>query len=130
MTEKTRPHFAVVAPIFPVADIKKSVAYYTQSLLFETGFEWADTTAEPVRYAVLINGDTELHLAQSKKTRKTAAYFFLHGVQEYYDLVKDSGAQITDDIKDQPWNMREFEVADPDGNAVIFGENLDRIQGD
>lgn len=83
-----------------------------------------------MRYVVLINGDTELHLAQSEKTHKTVAYFFLHGVQEYYDLVKDKGPQIIEEIQDQPWGMREFEVADPDGNAVIFGESLERVQED
>lgn len=130
MTEKGKPHFAVVAPIFPVTDIITSVAYFTEALTFKTGFEWSDNDVEPVRYAVLINGDTELHLVQSNKAHKTAAYFFLHGLKEYYDLVKNTGAQITHKIMDQPWGMREFEVSDPDGNSIVFGEHLDRIQGD
>lgn len=128
MTDKPKPHLAVAAPIFPVSDIIKSLTYYTEALLFKTGFEWSDSDAEPVRYAILINGDTEIHLSQSNQPRKTAAYFFVHGVQEYYDLIKNTGAQITEDIRDQPWGMREFEVTDPDANAIVFGEQLDRVE--
>lgn len=127
MTDKPKPHFAVVAPIFPVSDLVKSVAYYTDSLLFKTGFEWSDSEAEPVRYAILIHGDTEIHLTQSDKGHKAAAYFFLHGVKEYYDLVTQTGAQITEALQDQPWNMREFSVTDPDGHAIVFGESLERV---
>ncbi len=130
MTEDRKPHLAVVAPIFPVTNLRQSVAYYTEKLLFSIGFEWSDSDKEPVRYAIIQNGDTELHLTQSEKPHKAGAYFFLHGVQEYYDAVKKNGADITQEIADQPWEMREFEVADPDGNMLIFGEHFSRISPD
>lgn len=128
MDEK-KPRFAVVAPVFAVADIKKSIAYYAERLGFRTGFEWSDAEDDPVRYAIMIKDDTELHLTQSDVPRKSIAYFFLSGVEEYYCIVKNGDAIITQDIADYPWEMREFEVEDPDGNRLIFGEHLDRLKG-
>ena len=128
MTDKDKPHFAVVAPIFPVTDISTTINYFTEKLFFKIAFEWSDTEDDPVRYAVLSNGDTEIHLTKSDTPHKTAAYFFLDGVDEYYKAVKDTGANVTEDIQNQPWEMREFEVSDPDGNIILFGEHLDRIK--
>lgn len=128
MTDNDKPHLAVVAPIFPVTDMKTAIGYYTERLLFRIGFEWSDSDGEPVRYAILKNGDTEIHLTQSEKPQKTAAYIFVNGVNEYYAAAKDAGAFITEDIQNQPWEMREFEVSDPDGNILVLGEHLDRIK--
>lgn len=117
----------VVAPIFPVTDIQRSLTFYTESLLFELGFEWADADEEPVRYAVLHNGNTELHLTEAETAHEVVAYFFVDGVAAYYAAVRAAGAKVTCEIEDHPWDMREFEVTDPDGNRMIFGEHLSRI---
>ena len=119
----------VVAPVFPVADVQRSVAYYRDALLFDVSFEWADSDDEPVRYAILQNGDTEVHLAQAKTVREATAYFFVDTIAGYYEALKDKGANITSEIQDCPWEMREFEVTDPDGHRLTFGEHLSRIEG-
>jgi len=128
MTDKTPYKLEVAAPIFPVTDVRRAIAYYTMSLMFEIGFEWSDSDSEPVRYAVLQSGNTELHLTETEAPRETIAYFFVDGVQMYYEEVRRHGAQITREIEDHPWEMREFEVADPDGNLIVFGEHLSRLK--
>lgn len=133
MTEPDRYTLEVVAPVFPATDVQRSLEYYTGALLFIVGFEWADAPEEPVNYAILRNGNCELHLAQSETPRPTVAYFFVDGVMEYHETVKARNATITCGIEDHPWEMREFEVADPDGNRLIFGEHVSRLkntQGD
>ncbi len=129
MSDDTPFKLEVVAPVFPVTDVGRSVDYYRDALLFEVAFEWADSDDEPVRYAILQNGDTEVHLTEAETARETIAYFFVDSVAGYYAAVKGKGAKITSEIKDYPWEMREFEVADPDGNRLIFGEHLSRIEG-
>jgi catechol 2,3-dioxygenase-like lactoylglutathione lyase family enzyme len=128
MTAPARYKLEVVAPIFPVTDIKRSLEYYTEALLFVVGFEWADASDEAIRYAVLQSGNCELHLTHSEKPQRAVAYFFVDGVIEYYEAVKARNSNITCEIEDQPWEMREFEVADPDGNRLIFGEHLSRLK--
>ncbi len=120
----------VVAPVFPVTDIKRSLAYYTEKLLFTVGFEWADTPEEDIRYAILQSGNCELHLRYRETPHPTVAYVFVDGVKDYYEAVKTRHATITGEIDDHPWEMREFEVTDPDGNRLIFGEHLSRLGGE
>jgi len=127
MTNEPRFKLEVVAPIFPVTDVRRAITYYAEALMFDIGFEWADSASEPIRYAVLQNGNTELHLTETDVWRETTAYFFVDGVRAYYDAVLEKEARITCEIKDHPWEMREFEVADPDGNRIVFGEHLSRI---
>lgn len=128
MTDASEFSLDVVAPIFPVTDVAQAREYYTEKLLFTVGFEWSDREGEPLSYAIIQHGDTELHLTLVNTTHKARAYFFVTNVRAYYEAVKSAGAVITHDIEDQPWEMREFEIADPDGNAIIFGEHLSRIK--
>ena len=53
MTKQSEPRFAVVAPVFKVADIKESVRHDTERLGFRTGFEWPDFEQEPARHAIV-----------------------------------------------------------------------------
>ncbi len=128
MTDNTSFSLDVVAPVFPVTDIKRALSYYTEKLLFESSFEWADSEQEPLNYAVLRKNAAELHLTVSKDRHATVAYIFVDNVKGYYDAIKDTGAEITHEMADYPWDMREFEIADPDGNRIIFGEHLSRIK--
>ncbi len=128
MTEAASYRLEVVAPIFPVTDVKRSLEYYVQQLPFTIAFQWADRPEDPVRYAILQNGNCELHLSHSEDPVRTQAYFFVDGVSAFYKAVTARAPNITCDIEDHPWEMREFEVADPDGNRLIFGERLDRAR--
>jgi predicted enzyme related to lactoylglutathione lyase len=119
---------AVVAPVLVVTDLTRAVAHYTDRLLFTTGFEWADSPTEPLRYAIVQNGDIELHLAAAPAPRPTVAYVFVDGIDAYHAAVAPLDPAITAALADQPWEMREFEITDPDGNRIIFGEHMSRIE--
>lgn len=127
--DSARYKLEIVAPVFQVSDIKRSLDYYTESLLFAVGFEWADQPDDAVRYAVLQHGNCELHLTKAEQPLGSVAYFFVDRVTGFYETVKARDSNVTCDIEDQPWEMREFEVVDPDGNRLIFGEHLSRIEG-
>ena len=114
----------LIAPVFAVADIKRTKDYYTDKLGFDIDFEWADHEGDPIRYISVGKNDRHLHFSQSGNPHKAMAYFFIDDVENYYKAVKESGADVTKDLKDWPWEMREFEVADPDGNRLIFGQDI------
>lgn len=128
MSDIQTPHLSHIAPVFRAIDLAASVAYYRDKLLFETRFEWKDSEAEPVRYAILGRDGIELHLTASADVQLSVAYCFVADVAAYYAEVKAAGANITEAIADQPWEMREFETKDPDGNVLIFGEHLSRLE--
>jgi uncharacterized glyoxalase superfamily protein PhnB len=127
MSGTKSPLLSHIAPVFQVSNVADAIAYYQDRLLFDVRFEWADADGEPVRYAVLGREDAGLHLTKSKTPHPSTAYCFVSGVGDYYALVKDAGANITAPIADQPWQMREFETVDPDGNVLLFGEHLERV---
>jgi len=128
MADAIKPKLTVVAPIFAVTDVRRALEYFAGKLMFTVAFQWADADDAPIRYAILQSGDCELHVSHSEKPHKCFAYFFVRGVREYYEIVKANGALITQHLQDLPWDMREFEVADPDGNTLIFGEHLSNIK--
>ena len=39
-------------------------------------------------------------------------------VDELFERWKDTGAKIIEAVEDKPWNLREFRVADLDGNQL------------
>jgi catechol 2,3-dioxygenase-like lactoylglutathione lyase family enzyme len=116
----------VVAPVFPVTDIERARRFYTEVLLFEVAFEWVEHEGEAPAYLIVRSGGTELHLSLAQAPHKTVAYVFVDNVAAYYDAIQAAGGEVAEPLADQPWEMREFEVADPDGNALIFGEHLSR----
>lgn len=128
MPEKAKMSFEGVAPVFSVTDVARSRAYYTDHLAFTVEFEWSGDGGTESDYVVLSHGNTALHLAHTTKPSTSIAYFFVNNVEQYHDELQSTDAMITEAIKDFPWEMREFEVKDPDGNKMIFGEHLTRIK--
>lgn len=41
-----------------------------------------------------------------------------HEVDELYHRWREAGAKILAEPEDKPWHLREFRVADPDGNQL------------
>ncbi len=116
-----------VAPVFVVDHVARSCGYYTDKLFFSVGFLWSETEGAPPNYAVLEHGTGALHLTTGRPAGAAIAYVLVDGVDRFYVRVKTAGAHITHEIANQPWDMREFEVKDPDGNRLIFAEHVSRI---
>ncbi|WP_299443582.1 VOC family protein [uncultured Rhodospira sp.] len=127
MTEGRAFSLEVVAPVFPVADVVAARDYYTGCLGFDLAFEWSDTDDGPLSYAIVRHGSCQLHLSASTAESRAVAYVFVNGVEAYHDAVQRGGGQITCPLETQPWDMREFEVTDPDGNRLVFGEHVSRL---
>lgn len=125
---ETSPHrLEVAAPVFAVTDMAAALDLYTRTLGFELNFAWPQDADAPIAYAILRQDACELHLSATDAARPGSAYFFVDNVAGLHAAALAHRAPITEKLKDQPWNMREFEVTDPDGNRLLFGEHLSRI---
>lgn len=118
----------LAAPVFSVANAVSARDYYVTCLGYEVHFEWSDPGAEAPRHVILRNGRTELHLTEGTPHRPSVAYVFVNGVEGLYEKIRQTDANITEPLTDFPWQMREFEVSDADGNRLVFGEHLSRIE--
>ena len=119
-------NIAHLAPIMPVRDMAASLSFYN-NIGFTTEFLWQ----EPPSYAVLKAGEgASIHLSlldpkhRDRKVR-SVIYIFVHDVDKMYQNCKDAGIAIEIEIADRDYQMRDFEVLDPNGHLITFGKGLD-----
>ena len=113
------------APCVPVSDIARAVAFYESVFGMEKTFENGD----PVGFVILKQGGAELHLTLVKdhvgKTQNVAHLLVDAGVDELYRRCEAAaGARIIKRMRDAPWGLRTFVVADPDGNRLDIGQRM------
>ncbi len=102
------------------ADIRRSIAYYTERLGFEQQWEWDD----PPSFAGVEKDEVEVFF--SKVTGAIPEIWFcivVDNIDDYYNSMKDKGADIRSLPETKPWGMREMIIRDPDGHMIRIGHN-------
>ena len=130
------PDMPGLMPYLSVADVEKSMAFYTAAFNFK-----------PVGDPMVQNGrivhadmrflDNRIMLgaegafgspAQSPKStgniQGTVIYIYCEDIDGQYQRVQEAGAEITMPIEDQFWGDRIFQAADPDGYRWTFAQNV------
>ena len=107
------------APVFQVADLEASLKHYTEVLGFSPDFRFGN-------YAGVTLGDVCLHLCGHTIHQRpigggTVYIFCAEPVDAYYAELVSRGAKLIAPPKDYAYGMRDFIVADPDGNHLAFG---------
>ncbi len=106
--------------IFTVKDAATSLAYYRDCIGFEVAFEYGT----PTSYVGLCSGEVSLHLIATAQAPRPPG----HGAVSIHvdevdalhaDLLK-RGAKILNAPKDQDYGLRDFAIADLDGNMIFF----------
>ncbi len=110
--------------VMTVKNVAQSMPYYRDKLGFDIAFEYG----KPTFYVGLCSGDVSLHLVEASKTPRQpghgAVAIFVDDVDALHaDLVK-RGAKVLNEPKDQDYGLRDFNVADLDGNMIFFGMEL------
>jgi catechol 2,3-dioxygenase-like lactoylglutathione lyase family enzyme len=107
------------ATIFTVRDLAASVAHYCDALGFTVTFQYG----EPAFYACLCRDEVSLHLRSG--TRWTpgngAIAVFVKDVDALHEELIARGAKVLKPPQNYAYGMRDFNVADPDGNQLTFG---------
>lgn len=117
------PEFKAVSPVLIVSDVEAGVAFFKDTLGFDVHF----TFGEPTEYGAVGRGPIQIHLSQDHaggRAGKGASYVLVAGVDALYEEFKGKGVTMAVDLGDRPYRMRDFYIADPDGNTIGFGEWL------
>ena len=134
MSETNRTEEIYPMPFFvtlSVNDLAASTRWYQQALGFHHVFSIPGPTGEPVlvhlRWAKYADLLLRRHLAADQDTIKgaglTLTFNVISGsVDELADRARQYGARIISEPKNQPWNVRDFSVADPDGFILVFSQ--------
>ena len=115
-------HFPQAVPEVPVSNVDKAAEYYVKVLGFT--FDWGNDeggiggisqgdcrmflTNEPFRQHYGNGGTIVVWLNLSSKQE----------VNELYARWQAAGAKVLAEPEDKPWHLREFRVADLDGNQL------------
>jgi uncharacterized glyoxalase superfamily protein PhnB len=122
MTTPSPISLTAAAPVFVVQDVPQSVAHYRDVLGFRVEF----TYGEPAIYAGVERDRVLIHLQAAGGTKRApgqgALYVFVTGVDALYEELEGRGARVGDPPRDYPYGMRDFELVDPDGNQLSFGQ--------
>ena len=54
------------------------------------------------------------------------AYLVVDDARAYYERARQAGAEITKQLADEPWGMREFGLRTVDGHRIMIGQELRR----
>ena len=121
------PTLTSVAPTFLVPDVASAARWYEANLGFQASF--FPKTA-PYVYASLQRDGVEIILLRLEGYRKPRvsrtggawdAYIRMKDVRQFYDEVR-ARIPIKMELKQQSYGDVEFEVEDPNGYVLVFGE--------
>ena len=110
-----RPGLVRAVPVLHTADLRASVQFWESA-----GF----SVACDGNFASAYQGGVELHLvAVAPRDRdRGAAYLHVRGVDDVHHAWLRAGLPVTE-VRNEPWEMREFRLTDPGANLVRIGEN-------
>ncbi len=125
--------FHKLTPNLVVRDVDASVAFYRDVLGMELNLHVPDNP--PFIFASVRRGETEIFLNDEKTVAQEmpgfakqpvgwnlTQYIVVSGIDELLQQVQRRGAKIVMPLKKQFYGMREFAIADPDSNILIFAE--------
>jgi catechol 2,3-dioxygenase-like lactoylglutathione lyase family enzyme len=124
---------SIEAQLF-VANIERSVNFYTSKLGFAVGFVYGD----PPYYGQVVRDQARLnlrlvcepvfagdirereHLLSATITVATASE-----IEQLFLSYQAAGVRFHQALKKEPWGARTFVVSDPDGNLILFAGPAD-----
>ena len=112
---------SAASTVLQVKDVSDALRFYCEVLGFEKDFEFGP-------YAGVHLGECYVHLCAHTTWKRPlgggAVVVFCDEVDAYCEVVRERGAEIALEPTDEPYEMRDFAVRDPDGNVLTFGCSL------
>lgn len=103
-------------PELPVADVERAQEYYARYLGCKA--EWLYPGKE---IGAVSNGETAIFFRKRDIPFEPAVnWIYCSDVDDIFEKLQISGANIVEGIEDKPWRIRQFTVHDLDGNIFYF----------
>ena len=114
-----------MSPQLVVADIDRSIQFYTKKLGFDIDFRYEDF------YASIIKDGYSIHLKAGKPSfaeredkrnnQDLDIVFSVDNIEYLYEELSNKSVEITQVLRSMPYG-KEFYIADPDGYIISFLE--------
>lgn len=109
--------FVSFRPNLPVRDVERAIAFYRDVIGLDVAHAEPDGS-----FALLRSGGAELALVRDENPAPQGAYLYVRGLNVVHDRCTAAGSPIIYPITLEPWGLRDFGVADPDGHRIAIGE--------
>jgi catechol 2,3-dioxygenase-like lactoylglutathione lyase family enzyme len=120
-----------VSPVLLVADLQRSVDYFSNGLGFE-----CQVFGDPANFATATRDAAVILIALSDQPERVVPHWQIvdkmwdasirvDDVDTIYAEVQERGVGIDYTIYDAPHGFREFGVQDPDGHDIAFVQRLE-----
>lgn len=109
------------APLLTVPDVAVTAEFYRSNLGFKT-----DEGGETPEYCVVWRDNAAVHLARGAQAPLGVRIFFwVRDVNTLYSDVVARGVAIDVPIDTRSYGIRDFSILDPNGVALVFGQDWD-----
>ena len=112
---------ASICPIFQVANLERSLDFYTRVMGFAPGWK----SGEPADIASVCRDAVEIMISVYASPVPAHAYVQVEGIDAYFERVTAAGAKIAVPLADRFYGMRDGRIEDPDGNQLSLGEGIE-----
>jgi catechol 2,3-dioxygenase-like lactoylglutathione lyase family enzyme len=110
-----------IRPGVIVADIMAAVHFYEEKLGFHRAFTWGD----PPTFAGVCLGHVEMFLERGTPNPKgSTVYFTIDDADALYEFHRAAGVEISTEIGDREYGIRDYTVRDLHGYLLTFGHVL------
>lgn len=111
-------------PILQVHDVRASAEFYAK-----LGFDCHGFWGDPPGFAIIQRGDVTLGLflplsATVSPNDQWAAYVYVDDVNALHAELSAVGGLDMTQPNDEPYGCRDFDVTDPDGHRIAFGQDM------
>jgi catechol 2,3-dioxygenase-like lactoylglutathione lyase family enzyme len=120
MADRPVIHCDTICPTLRVPDVRAAAQYYRDKLGFEIDFLWG----EPPVHAGVRLGCAPIHF--SKGDPDPCGMWIALAVDHIdplFEWYKSNGVELLDEPESKPWGMREFNIRDPNGYHLRFGQH-------
>jgi predicted enzyme related to lactoylglutathione lyase len=112
-----------MSPVFLVADLHESVAFYTGQLGFELKFIYEDFYAGIAKdvYSIHLKSGSLDHkeIATRQKNEDIHLSFSVEHIEQLYKELQSRAVEIIQPLREMPYGW-EFYIKDPNGYALAF----------
>ena len=106
--------------VLPVADMDAAADFYGRAgfeiVRYDPGYTWVKHCGFEVLHLALVPG-------LDRSANHAAGYVHVADARAWHAALTEAGIEASP-VVDEPWEMREFSVVDPDHNLLRFGQNL------
>ena len=116
-------------PVLAAADYERARDFYCEKL----GCTVVEEGGDPPRFGIFERDKCTIfvnawHGPRAPKPEVWSAYIHVSDVDGIAAELRGKGVQLSRDITNTLYGMREFDVTDPDGNVLCFGQDSDEAE--